>query len=168
MSRTLSPLAKQAIFAQESGEAFILLLTITHASLAQPIRCANNMQDVVSGGNTFTAFPFRITLPQDREDRPPKMRLSIDNVDRSIVTAVRTLTSPPTIQLAVVLAIQPDTIEASFPGFTLRNTQYDALVVEGDLNLEDLANEPYPKDTFTPTFAPALFAWLLCVCGGLP
>lgn len=157
MSRSLSSLAKQSLFAQETGEVFLLLLTINHASLAQPIRVVNNLENVVSGGNTYIAFPFQITLPQDREDQPPKMRLAIDNVDRSIVTAVRTLTSPPTITLDVVLASQPNTIEATFPGFTLRNTKYDALVVEGDLNLEDISNEPYPKDSFTPTLAPALF-----------
>jgi hypothetical protein len=157
MSRSLSSLAKQSSFASETGEVWILLLTIAHPSLAQSIRVANNLQDVTSNGQNFVAFPFTITLPQDREDQPPRMKLTIDNVDRSIVTAVRTLTSPPTIALQVVLASQPNTIEATFPGFTLRDTKYDALVVEGNLNLEDIANEIYPKDSFIPTLAPALF-----------
>ena len=157
MSRSLSSLAQQAIFAESTGEVFLLLLTISHASLSPSIRVVNNLQDITSGGNLFLAFPFQITLPQDRDDQPPKMKLSIDNVDRTIVTAVRTLTSPPTITLDVVLASQPNTIEASFPGFTLRNTTYDALTVEGNLALEDVSNEPYPKDSFIPSLAGGLF-----------
>lgn len=150
MSRTLSSLAKQAIHAQETGEVFLLLLTLSHASLAQPIRVANNLENVTSNGNTFTAFPFTIVLPQEQEDQPPRMRLVIDNVDRTIVTALRNLTSPPTIQLDVVLASQPNTLEASFPGFSLRQAQYDQLVVEGELTLEEIVLEPFPEGSFDP------------------
>lgn len=150
MSRSLSSLAKQAINAQETGEVFLLLLTLSHASLGTPIRAANNLENVTSGGNLFTAFPFTIVLPHEQEDQPPKMRLVIDNVDRSIVTALRNLTSPPTIQLEVVLASQPNTIEATFPGFTLRQASYDQLVVEGDLALEEITLEPFPEGSFDP------------------
>ena len=150
MGRTLSTLAKSAIAAPETGEVFLLLLTISHAALSPPIRVANNTANVISGGNTFTAFPFTIELPQEQEDQPPRMRLVIDNVDRTIVQAIRTLTSPPTMQLDVVLASQPNTLEASFPGFTLRQATYDQLVVEGDMTLEEITIEPFPEGRFTP------------------
>jgi len=150
MSRSLSSLAKQAINAQETSEAFLLLLTISHASLSSPIRVANNFENVVSGGNTYIAFPFTIVLPNDQEDQAPKMRLVIDNVDRSIVTSLRGLTSAPTLQLDVILASQPDTLEASFPGFSLKQTSYDQLVVEGDLTLEEIVTEPFPEGSFDP------------------
>lgn len=157
MARSLSSLAKQAVFAQETGEVFLLLLTISHASLATPIRVVNNTQNITSNGNLYTAFPFTIVLPDDTEEQPPRMRLVIDNVDRQIVQAVRNMTSKPTITLDVVLASQPDTLEASFPGFSLRRTNYDALTVEGDLNLEDVVLEPFPALSFTPQLAPGLF-----------
>jgi hypothetical protein len=156
MSRNLSTLAKQAIYAQETGEVFLLLLTISGSGLTT-IRVVNNTQDVVSGGNTYLGFPFDITLADEDELRPPRMRLRIDNVDRQIVQALRSLTVTPTIQLDVVLASQPNTIEASFPGFTLRDASYDALVVEGDLLLEDVLNEPFPQHAFTPQHFPAVF-----------
>jgi len=157
MSRSLSTLAKQSLNAPETGEVFLLLLTISHASLAVPIRVANNLENVVSGGQTFVAFPFTIVLPDDKEDQAPKIHLVIDNVDRSIVQAVRTLTSPPTIQLDVALASQPDTLEASFPGFTLRQANYDQLVVEGDLTLEEIVLEPFPEGAFTPQDFPGIY-----------
>jgi hypothetical protein len=157
MARTLSTLARQAIFAQEMKEVFLLLLTINEATLPDPIRVANNTRDIVSGGETFVGFPFAITLPDERDDGIPQMTLRIDNVSRSIVQALRTITSPPTIQLDVVLADSPDTYEASFVGFTLRRASYDALVVEGALTLEDVLNQGFPALSFTPSVTPALF-----------
>jgi hypothetical protein len=157
MARTLSTLARQAVFAQETKEVFLLLLTLDQATLPDPIRVANNTRDIVSGGETFVGYPFAITLPDEREDSIPQMTLRIDNVNRSIVQALRSITSSPTIQLDVVLADSPDTLEASFVGFTLRRASYDAVIVEGALTLEDVLNQGFPKLAFTPSITPALF-----------
>lgn len=156
MSRTLSSVAKQAMFGQETAEVFLLLLTIAGTGITT-LHFVNNYENVTSNGQVYTAFPFEIALPEDTEERPPRMRIKIDNVDRQIVQAVRSLTSPPTITLSVVLASQPNTVEASFPGFTLRNVRYDALVVEGELLAEDVLSEPYPAGSFTPTVFQGLF-----------
>ena len=48
----------------------------------------------MSGGDTYLACPFFLELPSDEEDRPPRARLRIDNVDRRQVRAVR-LADPP-------------------------------------------------------------------------
>lgn len=157
MPRTLSSLAKQALFAQETGEVFLALLTISHPELLQPLRFVNNTQAIVSRGQNYTAWPFEIVLPGDQEAKPPVMTLKIDNVDREIVKTIRALTTPPTITLEIILASQPDTVEASFTGFTLRNTNYDALVVEGELRLEETISEPFPAGTFNPNTTPGLF-----------
>lgn len=157
MSRSLSTTAKAAIFGSDTGQVFLLLLTISHASLSASLRFVNNYTDIVSNGNTYTAFPFEITLPDDKEESLPQMRLAIDNVDRQIVNAIRSLTSPPTVTLDVILASAPNTLEASFSGFVLRNVTYGELVVEGALLLEDVLNESFPQHSFTPNTAPGLF-----------
>lgn len=157
MSRALSTTAKTAIFSQETAEVFLLLLTVAHASLPSPLRFVNNQENITSGGNEYVAFPFEITLPDEKEESIPRMKLAIDNVDRQIVQAVRSLTSPPTITLTVVLASQPNTIEASFTGFVLRDVTYNALVVEGSLMLEDVLNESFPQHSFTPNLYAGLY-----------
>jgi hypothetical protein len=157
MARTLSQLARQAMFAQETKEVFLLLLTISHATLTPSIRVANNTRDITSGGETFIGYPFTITLPDERDDGIPQMSLRIDNVNQSIVRALRSITTPPAIQLDVVLADSPDTLEASIPGFTLQRATYDALLVEGALSLEDVLNQGFPALSFTPSATPALF-----------
>lgn len=158
MSRTLSSAAKQAVFAQSTAEVFLLLVTITHATLPTPIRVVNDMQDCVSRGNTFTALPFGFVLPGEREDQIPMSRLWVDNVDREIVQAVRNATvSAPQVLAEIVLASQPDTLEAAFDGFSLKNALYDHLTVSGDLSMEDVLNEAYPEGTFTPNLFPGIF-----------
>jgi hypothetical protein len=156
MSRSLSTVAKRAAFASQTEQVFLLLLTITHPTMPA-IRVVNNTETIVSNGETFVAFPFEINLPDMHEDRQPYMQLRISNVDRQIVQAIRTLTSPPLVRVDVVVASQPDTIEATFPDFSLRSVDYDALMVEGRLTLDDILSEPYPSGSMNPQDFPGLF-----------
>ena len=157
MSRNLTTAAKRALAASETQEAFLILLTIDHPDLAPPIRVTSDAVDTVSRGETFIAFPFALSLPDDSDDRPPRARLAIDNVDRQIVQAIRSIGSAPTVLIEIVRASAPETVEASFAEFTLTNTRYDALVVEGDLTLESFLTEPYPAAIFSPADFPGLF-----------
>lgn len=157
MPRPLSTAAKQAIYAQETGEAFLMLLTISHAQLTPTLRFAGNYVDVVSRGQTYLGWPFAIALPAEVDDQLPTVQVQIDNVDRRIMEGVRALTSAPAVTLEVVLASAPDTVEAGPFAFTLRNADYDALVVTGSLAFEDVLNEPYPQHAFTPAKFPGLF-----------
>lgn len=157
MSRDVSLSLRAAVNAPETDEVFLVLLTVDHAGLAQPIRVTSDAVDTMSRGETFVAFPFELTLPEDGEDRPPRARLRIDNVDRQIVKAVRSIASAPTVLMEIVRAAEPDTVEAVFPDFRLRDVIYDALTVEGELTLESFLAEPYPAATFSPADFPGLF-----------
>jgi len=155
--RALSATAKQAIHAQETGEVFLMLLTIAHASLTPSLRFANNTVDVTSRGNTYLGWPFQVVLPQEFDDQLPVVQIQIDNIDRRIMEGVRLLTSPPAVTLEVVLASAPDTVEAGPFAFTFKGCDYDSLVVSGTLLFEDVLNEPYPRYAFTPGLFPGLF-----------
>jgi hypothetical protein len=157
MSRNVTSVLKGAAFAQETDQVFLILLEINHSSLAAPIRAVNNQVNIESNGDTYIGFPFDITLPQDFEDALPSVTLTICNVDRSIVYAIRTLTGPPTVTISVILASDPDTIEAGPFSMTLREASYDSMVVSGMIMAEDVLNEPYPADDFTPANFRGLF-----------
>jgi hypothetical protein len=154
---SLSLVALQAALAQETGQVFLTCLTISHATLPTPIRLVNDKVDLVRAAGTFIAFPFEIALPEQRDDQLPQVELVIDNVDRSISQAIRNLTSPPTITLEVVLASSPNTLESGPHTLTLLDVSYDAQEVRGRLGFEDVLNEPFPKDSFTPKDFPGLF-----------
>lgn len=158
MPRTLSSIAKEAIFASQTGEVFVLLLELEHASFADVIRVCSDNQIVTSRGYDYAPFPFSITLPDEDDDSPPQVKLRVDGVDRTIIYEVRRVTGDPiTVRIYVVLASSPDTIEVGPLEFTLRDVEYDAISIEGTLLYEDLLNQSYPKDTFTPSKFPGLF-----------
>jgi hypothetical protein len=155
--RNITNTLRAAINASATDQVILVLLTMAHPSLASTQRFVNNWTNVVSRGETFVAFPFDVTLPDDRDDEIVRIRLVIDNVDRAITAAIRSITSPPTFSLEVVRAAAPDTVEAGPFSCTLRNVQYDALTVSGDLTFEDILDEPYPQWAFTPAHFPGLF-----------
>lgn len=155
--RTLSTAAVNAMMDQETDEVFLCLLTIEHETLPTPLRYVDDKINLVSRDNTYLGFPFAITLPDDDPERQPEARIEIDNTDRQIVETVRSLTSPPTISVEVVLAAQPDTIEIAFLNMKLNATEWDASVVQGTLAYEDVLNEPYPGKSFSPSTTPGLY-----------
>lgn len=157
MSRTLSGTTASALFAPETGEAFLVLLTLDHPQLTTPVRVSSNAVDTVSRGNTFIAFPFELTLPDDQDNASPRAKLVIDNIDRSIVSAVRGIATAASVLIEIVRAADPDTVEAQFVDFKLSNVYYDAHRVEGDLTLEDFTAEPFPAASFSPSLFPGLF-----------
>lgn len=158
MSRSLSTTARAAIYAQETGEVFLLLLTIDHDDLDSPIRVVDNTEDVTSRGDTYVAFPFDIALPDESPDSISAVRLTIDNVDRQVVDALRSISTPATVTLEVVLASDPDTVEAGPFDLSLRSADYTAEVVTAELVYEDVLNEPFPGGRFIPSDYQALFS----------
>jgi hypothetical protein len=148
---------RSAAFAQETDEAVIILLTITHPDLAAPLRFARNMQAVISRGNTFTAYAFDVDLPTQDSESPAKSTLRIDNVDRVIVEQLRLISGPPGVMVEAVLASTPDIVEAGPFQFTLRNATYDILTVEGELAFLEVLGRKFPKGSFTPATHPGIF-----------
>ncbi len=156
--RSVSTLMQQAMYASSTKEVVLLLLKISHQNLVAPIRVVNNFEPIVSQGYTWTAYPFEITMPSESDDQIPIMMLKIDAVDRQIITVIRSLQGPPEITLDVILAAQPDIVEASVQGFKMKSVSYDNLVVEAELRLEEILSEPFPQHAFTPALFPGLFA----------
>jgi hypothetical protein len=157
MSRSPSARFKAGVFAQETGEAFLVLLSISHPDMETPIRLANNYSDVVSNGETYIGFPFGIALPGDSDENLPQTQIAIDNVDQRVIQAIRELSGPPTMTISVVLADTPGVIEAGPFAMTLREVNYDDQVITATVAYEDVLNEPYPGDFFTPANFPGLF-----------
>lgn len=158
-SRTLSPAASQSATAEETPEVWLMLVTIDHDDLDAPLRIVDNIENITSRGNTYIACPVDIELPGDDPDGPTDARIRIDNVDRAIVTAARLITAPPTVTIEGILASDPDNPDQTFSGLKLRNAQWDAGVVQGSLQMEDLTVEAVAEE-ITPGRFPGLFAIL--------
>lgn len=157
MSRPLSAPAKTALHGAETGEAFLILLTLSHESLAESLRVSSDAVNTLSRGQTFVSYPFDLTLPADEEGRSPRAHLVIDNIDRQIIAAIRGLASSPSLMIEIVRAAAPDTVEAVFHDFRLVNVVYDSHLIDGELTIEDFTAEPYPAATFSPSLFPGIF-----------
>lgn len=155
--RNLSNATLAAIYAQETSAVWLYLLTLTHPSLGAPIRLCSNVTDITSRGNVYTAYPFQIAIPSEIDGELPRVELLIDNVARLLVDELRTLATPLTATLELILASAPDTVEAGPWNCTLKKAEYDALTVRLDLGYEDILNEPVSYRRFTPTDFPGLF-----------
>lgn len=139
--RTMSTSAVQALMAQETDAVFLILLTIEHESLAVPIRVVNNNVNIVSRGNTYQAFAFDITLPND-DDGLPVAKLTMDNIGLELIKTIRSIKSNPTVTIEIILASSPDTVELAVYDMTLKSVQFNAYTVSGDLVVEDILNQP--------------------------
>lgn len=157
MPRPLSQLARATINAQETGEVFVMLLTLHHDTLQAPIRVCDDNVNLVSRGNTFVAFPFELAIGSDNDETPVRPKLTIQAVDRQIIQAVRRATSPVRCDVEVVLASQPDVVEIAETGFVLREVTISATTIVGELSYDDLLNDPYPADEIGPALFPGVF-----------
>lgn len=146
------------MYASQTGEAFLVLIDLGHPLMAEPVRVSSDAVDTAAGGETYQHFPFRLTWPDDTDDAPPRAALSIDAVDRSIIQHVRQISgSPIQVTMRVVLASSPDVIEAGPCTFDMRDVEYTAFEVTGQLEYSDVANEAYPLPRFDPTNTPGAF-----------
>ena len=134
-----------------------MLVTISHEQLDPPLRFVSDIVNHVSRGDEYLGWPFRIALPAEKDDELSSVQIEIDNVDRRIMEGIRRLTTAPTVTLEVVLASQPDTLEAGPFVFALRATDYTAFSISGTLAYEDILNEPWPQYLMTPATDPGIF-----------
>ena len=152
-----------AILAQQTGVVVLNLLDIEHEDLETPIRIVNNTEDVLSGGNMYTAVGFEVIPPDNREGTPRGARLRIDNTSQWFTPTLRTLQGQFTVTIHVGYTTgnhdpqEMDHIEISYLPMQLVGIQADDTTVEGTLSYENLNNQPFPGDTFSPFEFQGLF-----------
>lgn len=176
MSRlgSLSSNAIAALFAQESSNTLITLLTISGGGISTPIRIADNYLTRLSetdieviygvqtnlGGSTtynYVFLPFSISLPTEDQASAPRCTVTLNDVTRYLIPSIRSLTSAPNVQIDIILSSAPNVVEVSFGSFILGNINYNADTITADLTVESLAVEPFPQHTFNPSYFPGLF-----------
>lgn len=153
----MSAAAIAALNAPETDEVFLLLLELNEASLLEPIRYVHDHSNITSRGNVYYASYFDIELPTERPDSIDTARITVDNVDRNIVTAIRTASGRPTARVELILASDPDTVEAGPFDFELQSAEYDALTVSGTLAYDDVVEIRGPLHLRSPHWFPDLF-----------
>lgn len=167
MNRVTSAAFKQAVFAQETKEVFVTLLTFSHASFTDDIRISDDptvqvlpvagQPGIVSNGDEYIFCPFTITLPAQNDSGIAQCQITVDNVGEEMIGPIRSAGSAINCTVQIVLASQPDTVEMFFENFQLQSVDYDALTVSGNLSMEYYDLEPFPAGRKTPGTTPGIF-----------
>lgn len=165
--RILSLDLRKALYAQESSEVAIHLITITHEDLPDIFRLSTDttvmltedpiMWGTISRGDQYLYVGVELQLPDERDREPPRSRMSMSNIDRSMVPLIRSVHTPPKVKIETVLASAPNRVEISYPEFDLINAEYNAAQISFELSIDVLVLESYPTDSFDPSKFPGLF-----------
>ena len=161
MSRQVSIDALRSMMAQETDEVFLMCLTISHSSFAEPYLLVCNNEPIQRAAGEFEPFAFQLNLPDEAEDQVPQVSITIDNVDTKILQSVRSLPAGERVSLSleVVLASSPDTVEVGPLAFKFLSVDYDSAQVTGTLGFDDdLLNVAFPRQQYTPVNSPGVFA----------
>lgn len=168
MRRNIPSSLRRVLDLQESGEAIIGFLTISHASLATSIRVAGDGVDYLWLGETWIGFPFKFALLSDGEGAP-RTQIEVQNVDRKIGDALRAITSPARVQIDILAASEFDQgadpraplgtplVAYSAKYLFLVNVSVNALAVTGDLVSWDYTQDTWPGRRATQERCPALY-----------
>jgi hypothetical protein len=157
MPRPLSTSALQALFAQETEQAFLLLVKFYSPETSETYRCVLNTENITSNGFEFVATYFEVALPEVSDAAPAGCEISVDNVDRRLVGMLRSITQPLQVTLQVVLASTPDQIEMEYTDLVLREANWDVSKIRGKLVSEDPLNQIFPGHMYEPRTFEGLF-----------
>jgi hypothetical protein len=156
MSRSLTATFIASLMAGRTSEIYHTLIVLSGVGISTK-RYVDDYENVTSNGQTYTAAAFAGRLPNDVEDQIPSVNIVFDNVDRTLMTDIRSATGPPEIEINLVLQSDPDTVEIGPLEFTVRAVDYNKMTVSGTLQYEDILNETIPDHRYSPQLYPGLF-----------
>ena len=140
------------------GEEPLYLMEIVHEDLAVPIRVVNDTQDLVHLGNTYTAYPFEISLPEDMSGQLPRAQLRIDNTGRELTQWIDSSLGGRGAQVTVKQVVRdtPDVIEYQIT-CDLMNVVQTIPEISSQLGYDDVLNMPGLVIQHRPDINPGIF-----------
>ena len=154
---SLSDKLVKAALAPETGEVFLMLLTFYHQEFEQPIRLVNNLEDIVSRGDTYVAFPFDLAMPPDDGESLPVVQITAQNATLELIDELRSIQSQMAVRIELILASSPDYVEALVDDMRVSSIQYDKQTIQMTCTVDDLLNTSFPGERYLPSNFPGLF-----------
>lgn len=159
MANQLSPELLAQLYAAQSEDPFLTLITLSHSSFDQDIRLVNNSENVTSRGNIFKAFPVKIRLPVDDGETAREVAIEFDNVSLDLIKEIRTVTSGDriTVKLEMILASIPDDVQIALEDLFIMNVSYNKYRISARLGLDSFLNTELSSERYNPSNFPGLF-----------
>lgn len=157
MANQLSPELLAQLYAQESEDPFLTLVTLSHVSFASDIRLVNNTKDITSRGLLFQAFPMSIRFPVDDGETARDFVIDFDNVNLDLIEEIRTVTTQIGVKLEMILASIPDEVQIVQDELKIASVSYTAQRVTARIILDSFLNVEMTSEKYGPTNFPGLF-----------
>jgi hypothetical protein len=164
--RNLSARFRRQVEAVTADDPLVMFAEVYAADLLDPVRVNSDVTDYLYDGHLWIGCGFSLVFLSD-DERPPRARISIPNVDRRIGAAALAVRS---VRLNLHLLLKSDfddneprqpignpAPEYSARHLFLRNVSCDALALSAEIASFDLAAEPWPKIRSTPDLLPGLY-----------
>jgi hypothetical protein len=157
ISNALSPELLTQLYGQESDDPFLMLVTLSHPNFVSTQYLVNNTANIVSNLITYTAFPMKITLPVDDGETIRQVKIDFDNVGRDLIYEIRSITTPISAKIDMILASNPDQVQVTLDGLSIRNISYDKSKISAALVLDDFLNTSMTSEQYSPSAYPGIF-----------
>lgn len=157
MPRTPSAEALAAMFGHSTTSIFLTLLEIGEPGEDPILRIVDDLENVTSNGDVYTAFGFTMKMPDSTGERMSKVKISIDNTTGQFTEAFRAVDQSLDVTMSIVLREHPDIIEAGPFTFKLRNLERDQSFITGECTHEPIHEDGWPQMVMGLPDWPGLF-----------
>lgn len=147
----------KALIDQHTDQVLLWLLTITHEASGETHRLVANVEDIVSRGNTYQAFPFEFVLPADDGEQLPEIPVVIHHVSEELIALLRQHADGVVILAEIVLASAPDQPEYTIEDLVIKTVTYGDSQITLTAKVEDLITQRFPADDYLPRAFPGMF-----------
>ena len=166
MAKFYSITARTAFNAPVTEEVGVVLAKITHPLLDEPVYLSSDPTERLStdpllygtrrGGQDWLFVLMGAIVPDDQKDTPPRASLVFDNVTREVVDQLRSIITPVSVDLTVVLASDPESVEAQCTDLKGVKASGSANQITLEISREPFTDEPWPSGRMTYERFPGL------------
>lgn len=147
----------QAVFAENTSDGILALLTLSSPFLGQPFRFVNdNVETLLVKGDTYLGFSFAIKFPDVNDRGISSIPITIGNVDPSIGQTIEAIDDALKAEIEVVRLEAPNQTLYRFRNFFMRNTKATLTTITGQLEYRSGGDFRFPRSRFNTTDFPGL------------
>ncbi len=154
---TLSPEVLAQIFAQESDDPYLILVTLSHPLFDADVYLVNNSVDITSRGIVFKAFPLLIQLPVDDGETARTFTLTLDNSSLELIEKVREVTTQIQVKVEMILATIPDAVQMEYDELGISAVTFNAQTITATIAMDGFLDVAMTSEIYGPTNFPGIF-----------
>lgn len=133
MARTTSDAMREQLYQPQTNACYITLLDFFSDELTNSIYLCSNNEPITHNSQEYTPYQFNFNLPDEDESQALNTQITIENIDRRLTIALRSVRNPISVRARIIEASNPNTVEVGPFDFTLRGVQYTASTITGSL-----------------------------------